>query len=106
MLVVTTPDIAHARIVQTLGVVRGSTIQSRHIGKDILAFLKMLIGGEIRNYTQMMAQAREESMQRMVDMAQAMGANAVVNMRFTSVAVMSTAAESLAYGTAVIIEEV
>lgn len=105
MLIVTTPDIAGKKVLKTLGMVRGSTIQSRHLGRDILMFLKMLIGGELTNYTQMMANAREESMSRMEAMAQQMGANAIVSARFSSVMVMQGSAESLAYGTAVIIEE-
>ena len=81
----TTDKIAGKNIVKTLGVARGSTIRARHLGRDIMAMFKMLAGGEIKSYTEMMAQAREEAIKRMEDVAQEMGANAVVNMRLSSV---------------------
>jgi uncharacterized protein YbjQ (UPF0145 family) len=104
MIFSTTPEIAGKRIKKTLGIARGSTISARHLGRDFMAFFKMLVGGEIKTYTEMMAYAREEALKRMEDAALEMGANAVVNVRFSSIMIMSTTAECLAYGTAVIIE--
>lgn len=104
MIVVTTPDVAGARVTQTLGLVRGNSIRSRHVGKDILAFLRNLAGGEVHEYTKMMAEAREQAIDRMVEEAQAMGADAVVAVRFQTAEVMSGAAEMLCYGTAVRID--
>jgi len=105
MIVATTKEIAGKKIVKTLGVARGSTIRARHLGRDFLAGLKMLIGGEIKSYTQMLAEAREEALERMQAVAKEMGANAIVGMRFSSVMIMSGTAESLAYGTAVVIKD-
>jgi len=105
MIIVTTPTIPGYRIVRTVGMVRGNTIRCRHIGKDILASLKNLVGGEIMEYTKMMAEAREQAIDRMIEDAQAMGAQAIVNARFTTNSITMGAAELLAYGTGVIIEE-
>jgi len=88
----------------TLGLVRGNTIRARHIGKDILAALKNLIGGEIEEYTKMMGEAREQAVDRMVADAQRLGADAVVSVRFTTSVIMGGASEILAYGEAVKIE--
>lgn len=104
MIVVTTPDVAGARVTRTLGLVRGNSIRTRHVGKDILAFLRNLAGGEVHEYTKMMAEAREQAIDRMVEEAQAMGADAVVAVRFQTAEVMSGAAEMLCYGTAVRID--
>lgn len=104
MIVVTTPDIPGMRIVQTLGLVRGNTIRSRHLGKDILAVLRNIAGGEIREYTKMMAEAREQAIDRMVEEAQTLGADAVVVVRFQTAEMMKGAAEMLCYGTAVRLE--
>jgi uncharacterized protein YbjQ (UPF0145 family) len=104
MIFSTTSEIAGKRIKKTLGIARGSTIRARHLGRDFMAFLKMIVGGEIRTYTEMMAQAREEALKRMEEAALEMGANAVVNVRFSSIMIMSTTAECLAYGTAVVVE--
>lgn len=101
MIVVTTEHIEGKRITETLGLVRGSTIRARHVGHDIMAGLRNIVGGEITDYTVMLAQAREEALQRMVDQAEKMGANAVVCTRFATSMVMSGAAEMVAYGTAV-----
>ena len=101
MIVVTTEHIEGKRITETLGLVRGSTIRARHIGHDIMAVLCNIVGGEITDYTVMLAQAREEALQRMVDQAEKMGANAVICTRFATSMVMSGAAEMVAYGTAV-----
>jgi uncharacterized protein YbjQ (UPF0145 family) len=101
MTVVTTGQIEGKRITETLGLVRGSTIRARHMGHDIMAGLRNVVGGEVKDYTVMLAQAREEALQRMVEQAEKMGANAVVGTRFATSMVMSGAAEMLAYGTAV-----
>lgn len=105
MILATTNEIAGKKTLKTLGVARGSTIEARHIGQDILAVFRMILGGELKNYTEMMAKAREEALARMISVAEEMGANAIVGMRFSSVMIMSGTAECVAYGTAVIIEE-
>ena len=84
-----------------MGLVRGSTIRARHVGHDIMAALRSIVGGEIRDYTLMLAQAREEALQRMIDQAEKLGANAIVGARFVTSMVLSGAAEIVAYGTAV-----
>jgi uncharacterized protein YbjQ (UPF0145 family) len=104
MIVSTTPSVAGHRIVQTLGLVRGSSIRARHIGKDLLAVFRNIAGGEIREYTKMLAEAREQAVDRMIDEAHALGADAVLGVRFQTSMVMSGAAEMLCYGTAVRIE--
>ena len=101
MIVVTTEQIEGKKITETLGLVKGSTIRARNIGHDIMAGLRNVVGGEVKDYTVMLAQAREEALQRMVEQAEKMGANAVVGARFATSMVMSGAAEMLAYGTAV-----
>lgn len=101
MIIVTTDFIPGYEITETLGVARGSTIRAKHIGKDILAGLRMLIGGEIKEYTEMLTEARNAAMQRMESDAENQGADAVVNVRFATSQVMSGAAELLAYGTSV-----
>ena len=103
---ITTQDrFEDATIVKTLGLVRGNTIRARHVGKDLLAGLRMIIGGEITEYTKMLAESREQAIDRMVAEAEALGADAIVCMRFTTSAVAQSAAELLAYGTAVKLEE-
>jgi uncharacterized protein YbjQ (UPF0145 family) len=101
MIVVTTEQIEGKKITETLGLVKGSTIRARNIGHDIMAGLRNVVGGEVKDYTVMLAQAREEALQRMVEQAEKMGANAIVGARFATSMVMSGAAEMLAYGTAV-----
>ena len=101
MIVVTTEHIEAKRITETLGLVRGSTIRARHMGRDIMAGLRNIVGGEVKEYTLMLAQAREEAMQRMIEQAEKLGANAIVSARFVTSMVMSGAAEMVAYGTAV-----
>jgi len=101
VIVVTTEQIEGKRIVETLGLVSGSTIRARHIGHDIMAGLRNVVGGEIKDYTVMLAQAREEALQRMIEKAERMGANAIIGTRFVTSMVMSGAAEMVAYGTAV-----
>ncbi len=97
--------ISGKKIVKTLGMVRGNTIRARHIGNDILAGLRNIVGGEVKEYTRMITESREEALNRMVADAKRLGANAVVGVRFTTSQVMQGAAEILAYGTAVVIEE-
>jgi uncharacterized protein YbjQ (UPF0145 family) len=104
MMITTTDTIEGKKIVRTLGLAKGNTIRARHVGNDIMASLKNLVGGEISNYTKMMAESREQALDRMVEDAQKMGANAVVQVRFATSMVMTSAAEILAYGTAVIVE--
>ena len=105
MLVVTTHDIPGRRIVKVVGLVKGNTIRARHLGRDIVAGLKNMVGGEISDYTKMIAECREEALDRMLAQAKANGANAVVGMRFATCEMMEHAAELLAYGTAVVIED-
>lgn len=105
MLVVTTDTIVGKRIVRTLGLVRGNTIRARHLGHDIMAGLRNMVGGEISDYTKMIAECREEALDRMVAQAEASGANAVVGLRFATSEMMEHAAELLAYGTAVVVED-
>lgn len=104
MLISTTDRIEGRKIVETLGLVRGSAIRTRHVGRDIVASLRNLVGGEVPEYTKMMAQSREQATQRMVEDAGKLGADAIVGVRFTTSMVMSGAAEMLAYGTAVKLE--
>jgi uncharacterized protein YbjQ (UPF0145 family) len=101
LIVVTTEQIEGKRITETLGLVRGSTIRARHVGRDIMAGLRNIVGGEVKDYTVMLAQAREEALGRMIEQAEKMGANAIVGTRFVTSMVMSGAAELVAYGTAV-----
>ena len=104
MKITTSSQIAGKTVVNTIGVVRGNTIRVRHLGRDILAQFRMLIGGEVHDYTKMMGEAREQAIDRMVAEARAAGANAVVDVRFTTSYIMTSAAEILAYGTAVVVE--
>lgn len=104
MIIVTSDNVPGRKIVRTLGLVKGNTIRARHIGRDIMAGLKNIVGGEIEEYTKMLAESREQSLDRMVEQAEEMGANAVVCLRFTTSAIMGGAAELLAYGTAVVVE--
>lgn len=100
----TTEQVPGLRVVRTIGLVRGNTIRTRHFGHDIVAVFKGLLGGEIAEYTKMIAEAREQALDRMRAEAHARGANAVVCVRFASAQVMQTAAEILVYGTAVVVE--
>lgn len=101
MLLSTTEAIEGRRIAETLGLVRGNTIRARHVGRDIMAGLRTLVGGEIRDYTVMLDQARDQAIERMVKQAKELGADAVIRVRFTTSQTMQGAAEILAYGTAV-----
>lgn len=105
MILTTTETIKGKRIVRTLGLAKGNTIRARHIGRDILALFRNMVGGEIYDYTKLLAESREQSLDRMSADAQRLGANAVVGIRFTTSVLMGGAAELLAYGTAVIVED-
>ncbi|HSM12745.1 MAG TPA: YbjQ family protein [Thermoanaerobaculia bacterium] len=105
MIVVTTPDVTGREITEVLGMVRGNTIRARHVGRDIQARIRNITGGEVHEYTKMMAEAREQAIDRMVEDAKQLGANAVVDMRFTTSMLMQGAAELLAFGTAVVVED-
>jgi uncharacterized protein YbjQ (UPF0145 family) len=106
MLIVTTDEIPGKRIVKVFGLVRGNTIRARHIGRDIMASLRNISGGEIVEYTKMIAESREQAIDRMTSEAEAFGANAIVALRFTTASMMKNAAELLAFGTAVQVEDV
>jgi len=106
VIITTSENIAGKRVVKTLGLVRGNTIRARHIGRDISAMFRSIIGGEIVEYTKMLAESREQSLDRMVKEAEDMGANAIIMTRFSTSEMMKGAAELLVYGTAVIVEDV
>ena len=101
MIVVTTHVIAGKRIVKTLGLVRGSAIRARHIGRDILAIFRNLVGGEVHEYVKLMGEAREQALDRMLEEAEELGADAIVATRFATTEILSGAAEMMVYGTAV-----
>ena len=105
MIITTTESIKGKKIVRTLGLAKGNTIRARHIGRDIMALLRNIVGGEITDYTKLLAESREQSLDRMVADAQRLGANAVVEVRFATSVLMGGAAELLAYGTAVLVED-
>lgn len=105
MIVVSSGSIAGKKIVKTTGWVKGSTIRARHVGRDIMASLRGVVGGEITEYTKMMAESREQAIQRMIEDAESQGANAVTDLRFTTAMVMQNASEILAFGTGVVIED-
>lgn len=104
MIIVTTDEIPGRTIKKTLGLVRGNTIRARHIGRDISAALKNIVGGEITDYTKMMAESREQALDRMVEEAESLKADAIVGVKFTTSMIMQSASEILAYGTAVLLE--
>jgi uncharacterized protein YbjQ (UPF0145 family) len=104
MIMVTTDCVPGRKIIQTYGLVRGNTIRARHIGRDIMAGLRNIVGGEIRDYTKMMAESREQALDRMAEEAESLGADAVINIRFATSMIMQSASEILAYGTAVKLE--
>ncbi|MDW7760716.1 MAG: YbjQ family protein [Acidobacteriota bacterium] len=104
MIMVTTESVPGKTIVKSLGIVKGNTIRARHLGRDIKALLRNLVGGEIRDYTKMMAESREQAIDRMIAEAEGLGADAVINVRFATSMIMQGAAEIIAYGTAVTLE--
>jgi uncharacterized protein YbjQ (UPF0145 family) len=105
MIVVSSSEIHGKRITRTIGLVRGNTIRARHVGRDIMAAFRNIVGGEIAEYTKMMAESREQALDRMVAEAQQLGANAIVDVRFTTSMIMQAASEILAFGTAVVIAD-
>lgn len=104
MILTTAASVVGRRVVKTIGLVRGNTVRSRHVGRDLMAGLKTIVGGEIESYTTMMEDARAEAVARLTADAEQRGANAVTDVRFTTSAIMSGASEILAYGTAVVVE--
>lgn len=104
MLLSTTDTICEKKIVRHLGLVRGNTIRARHIGRDVMAVLRNIVGGEISDYTKLLGEAREQALDRMVEDAQRVGANAIIGVRFSTSEVMASAAEIMVYGTAVLVE--
>ena len=103
--VTTSPQITGKRVVRTLGLVRGNTIRARHIGKDIMAGLRNIVGGEVVEYAKLLSESREQALDRMKDKAAALGANAVLSLQFQTSVIMGGAAEMMAYGTAVRVED-
>jgi uncharacterized protein YbjQ (UPF0145 family) len=105
MLITSTFDIADKRIVKTLGLVKGNTIRARHVGKDIMAGLRGIVGGELHEYTKLLAESREQALDRMIEDAEKFGADAVVGVSFSTSVMSQGAAELMAFGTAVLIED-
>jgi len=105
VLIVSSPDIPGKKIIKTLGLVKGNTIRARHVGKDIMAIFRNLVGGEIQEYTKLMAESREQAIDRMIDDARSLGANAIISVSSTTSMISQGAAELMVLGTAVIIEE-
>lgn len=105
MIVITTDEVTNKRVLRTLGLVRGNTVRARNLGRDLLAVFRGLIGGEIHEYTKLMAESREQAIDRMCDEAGRLGANAVIRVGFSTSYVASNMAEILVYGTAVVIED-
>ncbi|MCD6162108.1 MAG: YbjQ family protein [candidate division Zixibacteria bacterium] len=105
MIIVTSDEIHGKKIVEVLGLVRGNTIRARHVGRDILAKFRNIVGGEITEYTKMIAESREQALDRLKAEAQKLGANAIITLRFSTSSMMQGAAELLAYGTAVKVED-
>ena len=104
MIITTSEQVEGKKIVRTIGWVKGNTIRARHLGRDIMAGFRAMVGGEVTEYTKMMAEAREQAIQRMVEDAEKQGANAIIGMRFTTSMIMGGASEILAYGTSVVVE--
>lgn len=105
MILCTSESIPGKKIQSCLGLVRGNTIRSRHIGKDISAFVKTLFGGEIADYTKMMAESREQALDRMIEDARSLGANGIIAVRFTTTSMLQGSSEMMVYGTAVLLED-
>ncbi len=105
MIVTTSSTIAGKRITNTYGIVQGNTVRARHIGKDIVAVFKNILGGEIEEYTKLLAESRDQSLDRMIARAVELGANAIVDVRFSTSYIMANAAEILVYGTAITVED-
>lgn len=105
MIIVTTDSVAGKRITKTLGLVRGNTVRARHIGWDIIAVLKGIVGGEVHEYTKLLAESREQALDQMVIQAEVLGANAIIRTNLITSYISNNMAEMLAYGTAVILED-
>jgi uncharacterized protein YbjQ (UPF0145 family) len=105
MIVINTESVPGKEVVKILGLVQGNTIRAKHAGRDIMAGFKNIVGGELTAYTELLTEARREAMQRMLNQAEELGANAVLNVRFTTSAITAGAAELYAYGTAVVVRE-
>ena len=105
MLITSTFDIADKTIIKTLGLVKGNTIRARHVGRDIMAGLRGIVGGELHEYTKLLAESREQALDRMIEDAQKLGADAVVGVSFSTSVMSQGAAELMAFGTAVLIED-
>jgi uncharacterized protein YbjQ (UPF0145 family) len=105
MILTTTQDIPGKKIVKTIGLVKGNTIRARNLGRDIVAALKNLVGGEIEEYTKLLAQSREQATDRMIATAEEQGANAIISIRFSTSYIMQSAAEIMVYGTAIVVED-
>jgi len=101
MIITTTEEIPNKKIETIVGIARGSTVRARNVGRDIFAAFKNIVGGEIEEYTRLQAQSREQALQRMINDAENLGADAIINVRFTTSMLMQGASEMLAYGTAV-----
>ena len=104
MIVTPSAAVTGHRVSRTLGLVYGNTIRARHVGKDILAALKNIVGGELQEYTKLMAESREQALDRMLVSAKGLGANGIINVRFTTSYIMNNASEILVYGDAVVLE--
>ena len=105
MTIVTSPDVTGKKIVRTLGMVRGNSVRARHIGRDIMAGMRMLVGGDVHEYAKLLSESREQAVDRMCADAESLGGNAIVTVRFSTSTLAQGAAEMLAYGTAVLIED-
>lgn len=105
MIIATTNEVPGYRVRENLGIVKGNTVRARHMGRDILAGFRNIVGGEITDYTKLLAESREQSLDRMIERAQELGADAIICVRFMTSSVMQGAAELLAYGTAVKLEK-
>ena len=105
MILATTNTIEGREVIQTIGLVRGNAVRGRHLGRDLLAWLRNMVGGEIHEYVKLTAESREQALDRMVEEAERMGANAIVGIRFATSSVMGGASEMVAYGTAVLLKE-
>ena len=104
MIIVSSPNIPGNKVVKTFGLVKGNTIRARHIGKDVLALFKNIVGGEILEYTKLMAESREQAIDRMIESAEELGANAIISVDFTTSIIQGGAAELMVYGTAVLVK--
>ncbi len=104
MLLVTSESIAGYEVTQVMGLVHGNSVRAKHVGRDFMAGLKQIVGGELRGYTELLSEARREAIARMVQEAERLGANAIISMRFNTSSIMASAAELFAFGTAVVVQ--